>query len=155
MTARRRAQAKAKTLDIHPAYGPDARARAALRGREIAKEDLRASGGAYDLQAVRALLHGASRQQVDKQVRDGSLLAVPGSSNRRCFPAIQFQADGTLVKGLSAVRDALPTRDPWAILNFLVQPDDRLHGRTPIEVLRTGAVDDVVIAARSVGQQGS
>jgi hypothetical protein len=136
------------------AFEPDARSQALLRGTKIAEADLRASGGAYDLQAVRTLMHGVSRQRIDRQVREGSLLAVPGPSNRRYYPTVQFQADGTVVKGLKAVREALPTRNPWAVLNFLVQPDDRLNGRKPIDVLKAGDVDDVVDAARSMGQQG-
>jgi hypothetical protein len=136
------------------AFEPDARSRALLRGRKIAEADLRASGGAYDLADVRMLMQGVSRQRIDKQVREGSLLAVPGPSNRRHYPTVQFQADGTVVKGLKAVREALPTQNPWAVLNFLVQPDDRLNGRKPIELLKAGDVDEVVDAARSMGQQG-
>jgi hypothetical protein len=137
------------------AFEPDARSRAILRGVQIAEADLRASGGAFDLQAVRTLLRGVSRQRIDKQVREGSLLAVPGPSNRRVYPTVQFQADGSVVKGLRAVRDALPTRNAWAILNFLVQPDDRLNGRKPIELLKAGAISDVVDAARSMAQPGT
>ncbi len=136
------------------AFEPDARSRALLRGVKIAQEDLRASGGAYDLQAVRTLMQGVSRQRIDKQVRDGSLLAVPGPSNRRYYPTAQFQNDGTVVKGLKAVREALPTRNPWAVLNFLVQPDARLNGRKPIDALKAGAIGDVLEAARSMGRQG-
>ncbi len=136
------------------AFKPDARALALLRGRKIAEADLRAAGGAYDLEQVRTVLQGVSRQRVDKQVREGSLLAIPGPSNRRHYPTVQFQADGTVVKGLKAVRAALQTQNPWAVLNFLVQPDDRLNGRKPIEMLKAGKVEDVVDAARSMGQQG-
>jgi hypothetical protein len=137
------------------AFEPDARSRAILRGVRIAEADLRASGGAFDLQAVRTLLRGVSRQRIDKQVREGSLLAVPGPSNRRVYPTVQFQADGSVVKGLRAVRDALSTQNAWAMLNFLVQPDDRLNGRRPIELLKAGAIGDVVDAARSMAQQGT
>ena len=102
------------------AFEASARAKALLRGVEIAEEDLRASGGAYSLQDVRRLLRGVSRQGIAKQVQEGSLLAVPGPSNRRCYPTVQFQGDGTVVKGLKEVRKALPTQNPWAVLNFLV-----------------------------------
>src|SRR5260221_194590 len=57
------------------AFAPGARAKAMLRGLEIAQADLRASGGSYSLDQVRQLLHGVSRQSVDKRVREGSLLA--------------------------------------------------------------------------------
>ena len=40
-------------------------------------------------------------------------------------------------------------------MNFLSQPDDRLHGQKPIDVLKEGKVDLVIEAARRVGQQGA
>lgn len=122
---------------------------------KIAEADLREAGGAYTLRDLRTLLHGVSRQRIDQQVREGALLAVPGPSNRRVYPTIQFQADGSIVKGLKAVREALPTQNPWAVVNFLARPDDRLNGRKPIDLLRNGEIDAVLGAARSVDQQGA
>jgi len=137
------------------AFAPDARALAVLEGVRIAQEDLRRSGGAYDLDQVRMLLRGVSRQAIDKRVQEGSLLAVPGPSNHRSFPTLQFNADGTVVEGLKPVREVLPTDNPWTILNFLAQPDDRLNGRKPIDLLREGKVELVVEAARRMAQQGA
>ena len=137
------------------AFSPDARARAILRGVEYAHADLGDAGGTYDLAEVRKVMHGISRQAVDKRVREGSLLAVPGPSNRRAYPTLQFNRDGTVVEGLKALHHALPTRNPWAVLNFLVNPQDRLSGAKPIERLRAGAVEDVVAAARTIGVQGA
>ncbi|MVT64474.1 hypothetical protein GPL21_05025 [Bradyrhizobium pachyrhizi] len=137
------------------AFAPDARALAVLEGVRVAQEDLRRSGGAYDLDQVRTLLRGISRQAVDKRVQEGSLLAVPGPSNHRSFPTLQFNVDGTVVEGLKSVQEALPTNNPWTVLNFLARPDDRLGGRKPIDLLREGKVELVVEAARRVAQQGA
>jgi hypothetical protein len=137
------------------AFKPDARARALLEGHRMAQEDLRASGGTYDLDQVRSLLRGISRQAVDKRVQEGSLLAVPGPSNRRSFPTVQFTPDGRIVDGLRSVQKALSTRNPWMVLNFLVRPDQRLNGRKPIDVLKKGGVALVVEAAGRMGQQGA
>lgn len=137
------------------AFEPDARAQALLEGVRIAQEDLRKAGGAYDLEQVRTLMQGVSRQAVDKRVQEGSLLAVPGPSNRRSYPTLQFKPDGTIVEGLKAVCAALPTDNPWTILNFLAHPDDRLQGRKPIDVLKAGNVELVVEAARRWGRQGA
>jgi len=136
------------------AFEPDARSRALLRGRDIARLDLKAAGGAYGLEDVRKLLHGVARQRIDARVKEGSLLAVPGPSNRRRFPTLQFTADGDVIPGLKAVQSALPTRNPWAVLNFFVQPDDRLDGRRPIDVLKSGDVAAVVAAAKGIAQAG-
>jgi hypothetical protein len=137
------------------AFEPDARSLAILEGVRIAQEDLREAGGAYDLEQVRVLMRGVSRQAIDKRVQEGSLLAVPGPSNRRSYPTLQFNQDGTVVDGLRAVCEALPTTNPWTIVNFLAQPDDRLNGRKPIDVLKQGNVGLVVEAARRLGQQGA
>lgn len=137
------------------AFAPGARAKAVLKGIEIAEADLRDSGGAYDLEQVQQLLHGVSRQRIDKRVRDGTLLAVPGPSNKRHYPAIQFLDDGTVVEGLRPVLDALPTKNGFAALNFLVRPDRRLDDRRPIDLLKAGLVDLVVEAAQRLGTQGA
>jgi ribosomal protein S19 len=137
------------------AYALGPRARALLKGVEIAEEDLRNSGGSYDLEQVRLLLHGVSRQRVDSRVRDGSLLAVPGPSNKRRYPAVQFDDDGAVVEGLRQTQNALPTKNGFAVLNFLVRPEDRLGGRRPIDLLKAGEVDLVVEAARRLGEQGA
>lgn len=137
------------------AYAPGPRARAVLKGIEIAEIDLRNSGGAYDLEQVRRLLHGVSRQRIDRRVQDGSLLAVPGPSNKRYYPAAQFRDDGSIVEGLRETQNALPTRNGFAVLNFLVNPDARLGGRRPIDLLRAGEIEPVIEAARRVGEQGA
>jgi hypothetical protein len=144
-----------KTAIDASAFEPSSRAKALLKGVQIAQTDLKDSGGAYDLDQVRVLMNGISRQMVDRKVREGSLLAVPGPSNRRAYPTVQFTRDGTVVPGLKAVHDALPTENPWAMLNFLVHPDPRLGRRRPIDLLKSGEIDLVVGAARRMGQQGS
>ncbi len=135
------------------AYLPNSRARALLQGLKIAEEDLKEAGGAFEPSEVQLLLSGISRQALEKRVKEGSLLAVPGPSNRRRYPVMQFTAEG-VVPGLKKIQEALPTRNPWAILNFLVRSDNRLGGRKPIEVLSDGDVDLVVSAARGMGLQG-
>jgi len=142
-----------KAPAVNPsAFSPDARSRAILDGVRIAQQDLEDAGGAFDLEQVRTLLRGVSRQAIDRRVQEGSLLAVPGPSNHRSFPTLQFNRDGSLVSGLKAVLEALPVESPWAVLNFLVNPDPRLDGRKPIDVLRTGDVAQVVEAARLYGE---
>ena len=137
------------------AFEPDARARAVLRGVEYARADLRDAGGAYDVEQVRALLHDVSRQAIDKRVKEGSLLAVPGPSNRRRFPTVQFRDDGAVIDGLKEVQEALGYSSQWAVLNFLVNPDDNLNDERPIDVLRRGELDRVLESARRIGVQGA
>ena len=141
--------------NMSAAFQPDARARSILRGRQMARHDIAAAGGTYDLDDVRGLLGDISRQAVDKRVREGSLIAVSGPKNRRRYPTVQFETNGTVVAGLREVQAALPTRNPWAVLNFLVRPEARLEGSPPIALLRQGRVAEVVEAARRMGEQGA
>lgn len=136
-------------------FAPGARAEALLRGREIAEEDLKLSGGAFELDQVRHLMHHVSRQSVEKKLRDQMIFSVQGPENKRFYPVVQFKDDGNVIDGLQSVLKALATRNGFGILNFLVQPDDRLNGRKPIDVLKSGEIDLVVQAARAIGEQGA
>jgi hypothetical protein len=153
--ARRPTQVERESLVDKSAFEPDARSRAMLEGVRIAQQDLHDSGGAYNLDQVRTLMRGVSRQAIDKRVQDGSLLAVPGPSNRRSYPTLQFKRDGTVVPGLKAVREALQTNNSWIMLNFLSHPDVRLGNRKPIDLLKSGQLDLVLEAARRHGEQGA
>lgn len=154
LTLASKSKGMTSTLD-KSAFAPGPRAKAVLRGREIVEEDLRSSGGSYDLEQVRELMHGVSRQRIDARVREGSLLAVPGPSNKRHYPAVQFKEDGTVIEGLRVVQEALPTKNGYAVLNFLIHPDRRLGDRKPIDLLKGGEVNPVVEAARRLGEQGA
>jgi hypothetical protein len=119
---------------------------------EIARGDLRSAGGTYDLAQVELLLN-ISRQAIDKRVKEGALLAVPGPGNRRRYPTAQFTRGGTL-PGLRDALAALKSENPWYQLNWLVNPDPRLGGRSPAQLLEAGEVERVVAAARAQGEQG-
>jgi len=143
-------------LKVDPdVYEPDPRARALLRGAKIAEEDLKAAGGAFDLRQVQLLMHGISRQRIEQIVREKALLAVPGPSNRRRYPTIQFNADGSVVRGLRDVQEALDFSNPWSVLSFLANPDDHLGKERPIDLLRRGELELVLESARRVGMQGA
>jgi hypothetical protein len=137
------------------AFEPDARARALLRGVEIAEADLARAGGAFDLRQVQKIMHGVSRQRIERRVQERSLLAVPGPGRRRRYPTVQFHDDGTVVQGLNEVRSALRYSSPWAVLNFLIRPDDLLAGEAPVDLLRRGEVARVVESARRIGVQAA
>jgi hypothetical protein len=136
------------------AFRLDARSRALLRGKEIALQDIKAAGGAFTLEEVCQILGQVSRQVIERRVREGRLLAVPGPSNRRVYPAIQFRADGQVLPGIKDVLHALPTENPQAVLNFLVNSDHRLDDRKPIDLLKAGQTDLVVQAAANLATQG-
>ena len=136
------------------AFEPDARARALLRGREIAEEDLRAAGGAFSMEETQALLGHVSRQTVHRKIAQGEIISLTGPKRRRVFPTIQFTREG-LIPGVREVLAAFPSKNAWAVLNFLINPNDRLAGRKPIDLLRAVDADLVANAARTTGMQGA
>ena len=136
------------------AYEPGPKARALLRGIEMSRQLLKETGGAFSLEQVQGLL-GITRQAIDKKVKDLSLLAVPGPSNHRYFPAVQFSDSGAPLPGLKEVRAKLVLHNPFAILDFLVSPNDLLGGQNPIDLLRGGQKDLVVRAAELQFEQGA
>jgi len=135
------------------AYDPSARALALLRGKEISEKDLKESGGSFALEDVETLL-GITRQAIDKKVQDDALLTIPGPHGRRRYPVVQFTNDGT-VPGLKNVLKSLPSTNGWFRLNFLVTSDAHLDGRRPVDVLKEGKIEPVVMAAKAVGVQGA
>lgn len=135
--------------------GPLAKGLALLKGRERVNALLSEAGGTFDQEQVQTMLYGISRQAIDKRVREGSLLAVPGPNGARRYPVCQFQSDGSLVKGLKDVHAALPVRGPWSAFLFLMQPHSDLGGQKPLDLLRHGKIGEVVEAAKRLGVQGA
>lgn len=135
---------------------PDANAgdRAISRGIEYAQKDLRDAGGAYDRDELATILPDETLRDVDRLVAAGAILEIRGTSNQRQYPKMQFNGDGTVVAGLKFISGSFPSRNPWAILNFLVNPQSSLNGERPIDRLRAGAFEEVAAAARSFGRQG-
>jgi hypothetical protein len=131
------------------------RAKAILKGIEIAQNDLRESGGAFDREEVTRLLQGISTEELEKEVRAGGLLTVRGPQGELRFPAIQFNDDGAVVDGLGAVQKALPAKNGFAVLNFLTNRDAGIENRRPIDLLKSGEVALAIDLARRYGEQGA
>ena len=82
------------------AFEPGPRARALLRGIEIAQEDLRNTGGAYSLDEVQTLMRGVSRQRMAYGKRRLPIGGA-GPSDRRRYPTVECDPDGKIIKGLN------------------------------------------------------
>jgi hypothetical protein len=119
----------------------------------MAERDLEAAGGTFGLDDVMRLLR-ISRQAIDKKVKADALLAVPGPGNERRYPVCQFRSDG-IVQGLREVLQALPSHNPWFRLSFLVNPEPRLAGNRPCDMMQRGNFAAVVEAARRQAEMGA
>lgn len=126
---------------------------AKLRGLELRQEILQKAGGVLTSEEVADLL-GVSRQAVDKRRSANQLLALTQGRRGYQYPGFQFE-DGKALAGLDKVLANLEALDPWMQLRFFTSPNERLSGRTPLEVLRKGRIDDVVQVASGFGEQGA
>jgi hypothetical protein len=70
------------------------------------------------------------------------------------FPAWQFTDHGT-IPGLERVLLALTDHDEWMQNVFFINPNTRLSGRRPLDLLREGEIQEVLDAAREFGQHGA
>ncbi len=126
---------------------------ARMRGLQRRQALLQTEG--TSLSAVEAAqILGISRQMVDIRRKKGKLIGIRARGRRYSYPSCQFTEQGNVLPGLEKVLSTFEDKDPWMQLSFLVSPNDWLDGASPLDLLRKGAVDEVLRAAYSSGKQG-
>jgi len=126
---------------------------AKFRGLKRKKQMLETAGGTLTSEQVAEML-GISRQAVDKRRSSNQLLALTQGRRGYSYPSFQFE-DGKSVPGLEAVLGELKPLDPWMQMVFFTNPHERLNGKTPMELLQKGAIEDVKAIAVDYGEQGA
>lgn len=131
----------------------DPLAQAKLRGIEAKKRLLSAEGGILSTQEVASLLD-ISPQAIHKRRRAGKLIGIAQGLNQYYFPAWQFEGNHT-VAGLEKVLGVLSDHDPLMQVVFMLNPNDRLDGQRPLDLLRANRLDEVLTAAKTLGEHGA
>jgi hypothetical protein len=126
---------------------------ARLRGVLARDRLLQAEGGALPADKAAGFLR-STRQTVNNRRQKGTLLGLRAGKRGYVYPAWQFTEAGTL-PGLEVVLAELADREAWTQLAFMLNPNSRLHGQTPLSELRRGHVEPVVKAARAYGRHGA
>jgi hypothetical protein len=126
---------------------------AKFRGLKRKQQILEAAGGALTSEQVAEVL-GISRQAVDKRRSSNQLLALTQGRRGYSYPSFQFD-DGRTITGLEEVLAELKDLDPWMQMVFFTSPHERLEGKTPLNDLRKGLVNEVKTAAAGYGEQGA
>ena len=133
----------------------DALAVARVRGLRIQRDALTAEGGTLSASEVAGLL-GLTRQAVDLRRANGKLLALDLGVRRNLYPRWQFTAGGVLAgleETLGVLReDATP---PWSCVRFFLTDNVRLRDERPLDRLRRGDTESVLMAARAFDHQGA
>lgn len=138
---------------LHLFHSRDPLAAARLRGVQIKHELLYEDGEPLRSEQVAEFLK-ITRQAVDKRRSKLQLLAITTGRRGYLYPLVQFQDQG-VVPGLDRVLQALKDYSPWTQLMFLKSGDIHLEGKTPLDCLKAGEVEQVVWAAQQYGEQGA
>jgi biotin operon repressor len=131
----------------------DPLAPARLRGLREREKLLEVEGGTLSADDVAKHLN-ITRQAVNKRRQQGALVGLDAGRHGYLYPAWQFVREGT-IPSLEPVLEALNGHDPWMQHIFMVSGNTRLNDRTPLEALRQGLLDDVLTAARALGEHGA
>jgi hypothetical protein len=89
---------------------------------------------------------GLTRQAINKAVTDRRMFALDGESGKKLYPAF-FSDDGIDRRKLQAVSKALGHLAGSSKWQFFTNPRLSLGKQTPIEALRRGKFDEVMVAA--------
>lgn len=120
---------------------------------DVRSQMLNAEGGTFSAREVARMLN-VSRPTVYNWHKQGDIVGVSYQARKLQFPAWQFERDG-LLPGLNQVLHILAEDGAWAQIGFMLNPNLRLNGDAPLDLLRRGDVDSVLAAARMYGEHAS
>lgn len=118
-----------------------------LRDRARLKEESLRAGEVEDLLMV-------GRERLRRMREEGRILGVVRGERRpTLYPRWQFTGGGEIVEGLMAVISAAREAGmgPEELHFFMTEPDERVGGEPPVELLRRGEVEKVVDLLLSAG----
>ncbi|MDJ0729851.1 MAG: hypothetical protein QNJ33_07645 [Crocosphaera sp.] len=125
----------------------------AIRRGELAKKRfLSKEGGTLSSNDVCQKLN-CSPQDLD-QMRDNNHILGIEIDDEYVYPAWQF-VDGKIISGFDKVLYELKRDGVWTVMIFMLTGDVRLDGKTPLEMLRQGEIDQVVWAASCYGEHSA
>ena len=126
-----------------------------LRGAEAKNQIVRLAGGLLSSSQAAEVLR-ISVPGVKQRLERGKLLAVPLPGGQRGFPALQFQQDGHVRKGVAEIAAAGAHLDPWTLLSILVDEVEDPTGGTLLERSGDEAVRaDVLSRLASYGEHAA
>lgn len=114
---------------------------------------LKAEGGCVDSNEARILFRppdGVSRQTISEKIRHGDLIAYKTGGGTFQLPRWQFRPEGGLIAGmpevLKKIRQSMPQSSALFPFTIFLQADPVTDGQTPLDALRAGDVNQVLVA---------
>ncbi len=133
----------------------DKLARAVVRGLEARQQLAEAEGGSLSSEGAARLLR-ISKTAVLKRLDAGRLLAWREERLQAArFPRWQFDEHGQVRAGLEEVLAILnqdERLDAWGKILFFLQEKSSLGDRRPLDLLRSGRLKEVCLAAHAYGE---
>jgi hypothetical protein len=124
---------------------PDANASGDLQGFQ--QKLLNAEGGFWNAAMVMNVLHCIDSRFLDTMREQGKILGV-WWNDQYVYPSWQFVAEGKILAGLPQLLRQLGTFSAWDKLSYILSPNHCLNNQnTPLEELRRGNIEDVILAA--------
>jgi len=91
-----------------------------------------------------------TRQTLTEQIRNGDVIAYRTGGGHYMVPVWQFRREGGVIEGLSrvlkAIREQIPGGGQLAPFTFFLQADPITSGRTPLEALKAGELEQTLEA---------
>jgi hypothetical protein len=87
----------------------------------------------------------------------GKIVGIAGGERRATlYPYWQFSAEGGVLDGVEEIVEAAreAEMDPETLHFFMTEPNDRLGGKEPAELLKEGQADRVAWVLRTSGLGG-
>ena len=136
-----------KVTPVEMAQADDQQGKALERGRRHRDEALAQLGPVLTPKQVSERL-GVSTVTVNNWRRRGKLLAVRFDDHQYLYPTFQFaesieQGEQGILRHLPEMLDLVPPSSPYMKARFFLSEAPLLHGRTPLELLRSGKPSDV------------
>jgi len=133
----------------------DKLARAYVRGLEARQQLTEAEGGSLSSDDTARVL-GISKTAVLKRLEAGRLLAWREERLQAArFPLWQFDKHGHVLAGLEqalAILSQDERLDAWGKVLFFLQQKSSLEGQRPLDLLRSGKVKEVCVAAHAYAE---
>ena len=120
---------------------------ARIRGLRLKQQILDSEGGCYSAFALANAL-GTNEQDVTERRKRGALLGLSLGKRGYAYPVWQVG-----LAGFENVLTELRHLDPWTQAAFMIAPNRWLDGATPLDALRRGNREAVLLAARLYGEQ--
>ena len=123
-------------------------------GKQLVRELQQVEGGAWtgqDLQEQFALTSAT----LHKRRKEHRILFWRNAKHVFHYPRWQFTPTGALLPGVQEVLQAFHSHDEWRLMRYFLSPRRQLAGSRPLDLLRTGKMEQVLKHAKAHAEENT